>query len=378
MQSPFYNSDHEAFRETVRRFVQKEIEPFASAWDEEGGFPRDLYRKAAEAGLLQLNFPEQYGGVQVDRMFPIVLVQELARAASGGVSASLVSHYLALPPIAHHASESVKRKVLPAVLSGEAIAALAITEPGGGSDVAQLRTRARRDGDCYIVDGEKTFISSGIRADYLTVAVRTGGPGMGGVSLLLIEGNTPGLTRTPLKKMGWLASDTATLHFDACRIPVENLIGAENGGFKPIAVNFNDERLNMAAGAIATAQIACEEALAWAQMRQAFGKRILDHQVIRHKLVDMFQRVAASQAYLEITAWRMDQGRDVVADLCMLKNQASQTLAHCASEAAQILGGASFLRGAKVERIYREVKVMAIAGGTEEIMKELAARQLGW
>lgn len=201
---------------------------------------------------------------------------------------------------------------------------------------------------------------------------------MGGISLLVIEGNTPGLTRTPLKKMGWLASDTATLHFDGCRVPVENLIGDENGGFKPIAVNFNDERLNMAAGAIATAQVANEEALAWAQIRQAFGKRILDHQVIRHKLVDMFQRVAASQSYLEMTAWRMDQGCDVIADLCMLKNQASQTLAYCASEAAQILGGASFLRGAKVERIYREVKVNAIAGGTEEIMKELASRQMGW
>ncbi len=201
---------------------------------------------------------------------------------------------------------------------------------------------------------------------------------MGGISLLLIERDTPGFTRTPLKKMGWWASDTATLHFDDCRVPVENLIGPENGGFKVIMANFNDERLGMAYGANGFARVAYEEALAYARLRETFGKPLIANQVIRHKLVDMLQRVAATQAMIELTAWRVDRGDYVVPELCMLKNQATQTLAFCASEAVQIFGGAGFMRGSKVERIYREVKVNAIGGGAEEIMKDLAARQLGW
>jgi acyl-CoA dehydrogenase len=208
-----YTAEHEAYREVVRRFVQKEIEPYAHEWDEAGEFPRALYLKAAEIGLLGLGFPEEYGGVPVDQFMKIVASQELARAGAGGISASLMSHTIGSPPIARAARPEVKARVLPEVLSGKKISALAITEPGGGSDVANLCTKARRDGDHYVVSGEKTFITSGMRADYLTVAVRTGGEGAGGVSLLLIEGDTPGLSRTKLKKMGWWASDTATLHF---------------------------------------------------------------------------------------------------------------------------------------------------------------------
>lgn len=206
--------------------------------------------------------------------------------------------------------------------------------------------------------------------------VRTGGPGTKGLSLLVIDGDSPGLSRYPLKKTGWLSSDTATLHFDEVRVPISNVIGEENDGFSVLASNFNEERLGLAASSIAFARLAYEHALEWARMRAAFGKPIFEHQVIRHKLVDMFQRVEASQAMLELTAWRMEQGEDLVAQLCALKNQATQTLAYCASEAVQILGGAGFLRGNAVERIYREVKVNAIGGGTEEIMKELAARHL--
>ena len=271
----------------------------------------------------------------------------------------------------------MKARVLPQILSGKKISALAITEPSGGSDVANLRTKARRDGDDYVVNGEKTFITSGMRADYLTIAVRTGGAGAGGVSLLLIEGDTPGLSRTPLKKMGWWASDTATLHFDDCRVPAENLLGEEGQGFKIIMHNFNGERLGMAAGCTAAARVCLEEAIAYAKERNTFGKPLAQHQVIRHKLVDMAQRVAASQAMLEMLAWRLEQGESPVAEICMLKNQATQTMAFCASEAVQIFGGAGFMRGIKVERIYREVKVNAIGGGSEEIMKDLASRQMG-
>jgi len=377
MGSPFYNAEHEAYRGVVRRFIEREIEPYAHQWDEAGEFPRMLYEKAAAIGLLGLGFPEQYGGIEADSFMWIVAVQELARAGAGGVSAGLNSHSIGAPPIARAGKPEFKARVLPQILSGKKISALAITEPSGGSDVANLRSSARREGDVYVVNGEKTFITSGMRADFITTAVRTGGGGAAGVSLLVIEGDTPGLSRTPLKKMGWWASDTATLHFDNCRVPAENLLGEEGGGFKIIMNNFNSERLTMAAGCTAAARVCLEEAVAYAKQRHTFGKPLAQHQVIRHKLVDMAQRVAASQAMLEMLAWRLDHGENPVAEICMLKNQATQTMAFCASEGLQIFGGAGFMRGIKVERIYRDVKVNAIGGGSEEIMKDLASRQMG-
>jgi acyl-CoA dehydrogenase len=377
LSSPFYTPDHESFRDVVRRFVDKEIAPYAHAWDEAGEFPRELYRRAAELGLLGLGFPEEFGGSPADRFMWIVVVQELARAGAGGISASLFSHSIGAPPIVRAARPEVKARVLPEILSGEKISALAITEPSGGSDVAQLRTTARREGNVYVLNGQKAFITSGMRADYITAAVRTGGAGASGISLILVEGDRPGLSRTRLDKMGWWASDTAMLYFDDCRVPAENLIGPEGDAFKIIMQNFNDERLTMAAGATAFARVCLDEAIAYARERQTFGRALTQHQVIRHKLVDMAQRVAASQAMLELLAWRLDQNDNPVAEICMLKNQATQTMAFCASEAVQIFGGAGYIRGAKVERIYREVKVNAIGGGTEEIMKDLASRQMG-
>lgn len=375
--SPFFTDEHEAFRAVVRRFVSKEIEPFASEWDEAGEFPRDLYRKAAAIGLLGLGFPEAFGGTPADQFMRIVVSQELARHGAGGVNASLMSHGIGAPPIVAGGHPEVQARVLPGILAGEKISALAITEPNGGSDVANLRTTARRDGDHYVVNGEKTFITSGLRADWLTVAVRTGGAGPGGVSMLLIPGDTPGLSRTKLKKMGWWASDTATLHFDNCRVPSEYLIGEEGGGFQIIMRNFNSERMGMSASCAAFARVCVEEAIAYARQRETFGKPLTQHQVIRHKLVDMMQKVVATESMLMLLAWRLTQGESPVAEICMLKNQATQTMAHCASEAVQIFGGAGYMRGAKVERIYREVKVNAIGGGAEEIMKDLASRQMG-
>jgi len=375
--SPYYTEQHEAFRDTVRRFVDKEIAPYADEWDEAETFPRELYRKAAGIGLLQLGYPEQYGGVPADSFYAIIAGQELARGGSGGVCASLLSHTIGTPPIVNVGSDDLKARVVPAILAGDKISALAITEPSGGSDVANLKTTARRDGDHYVVNGSKMFITSGMRADYYTVAVRTGGGGMGGVSLLLIEKDTPGFTQTPLKKMGWWASDTAALYFDDCRVPVTNLVGAENQGFPAIMLNFNAERLALAAGANGFARVCLDDAIAYARERETFGKKLIQHQVIRHKLVDMAQRVEATQAYLESLAWRIDHGDQPIADICMLKNQATQTMEFCAREALQIFGGAGYMRGTRVERIYREVRVNAIGGGSEEIMKDLASRQLG-
>ncbi|HRH88269.1 MAG TPA: acyl-CoA dehydrogenase family protein [Rubrivivax sp.] len=376
--SPFYSADHVAFRDAMRRFVAREITPHVEQWEAAGAFPRELYRKAAEIGLLGLGFPAEQGGNDGDLFMTIVATQELARCGAGGVLASLMSHTIGCPPIVHVGSDALKRKVLPAVMRGDSISALAITEPSGGSDVANLRTTARRDGDHYVVDGSKTFITSGIRADFYTVAVRTGGAGAGGVSLLLVEKGTPGFTQTPLAKMGWLCSDTATLHFDGARVPAENLVGAENQGFKAIMRNFNRERIFLAAGANGFARVCLDEALAWAQQREMFGGRLIDQQVTRHKLADMAMRIEATQALLELLAWRVEQGESPVGEICLLKNQATQTMAFCASEAVQLHGGAGFIRGVKVERIYREVKVNAIGGGAEEVMRDLAARQLGF
>jgi acyl-CoA dehydrogenase len=376
---PFYTEAHEAFRQQVRRFVEREIAPNVERWEDAGELPRALHRKAAEAGLLQIGFPEAYGGIEVaDLFYLIVQTEELARAGSGGVIASLMSHGIGTPPIVHAGTHEQKKRFVAPVLSGEKIAALAITEPSGGSDVASLKTRAVRDGDHYVVNGAKTFITSGMRADFITTAVRTGEAGMNGVSLLVIEGDTPGLSRTPLKKMGWWSSDTATLYFDGCRVPVANRIGAENAGFIAIMMNFNQERIMLAAQACAFAKLCYEEALAYARERETFGRPLIRNQVIRHKLIDMRMRVEAVKANLELLAWRVGNGQMPVAEVCMLKNHATEALEWVAGEALQIFGGAGYLQGAKVERVYRETKVLTIGGGSREIMKDLAARQLGY
>jgi len=234
-----------------------------------------------------------------------------------------------------------------------------------------------RDGDHYVVNGSKMFITGGMRADYYSVAVRTGGEGNAGISLLLIERDREGFTRTSLKKQGWWASDTAALYFDDVRVPVENLIGEENKGFAGIMINFNNERLWMSASANALARVCLEDALAWARDRQTFGQRLADHQVIRHKIAEMARKINATQAYLEQCAQRVSDGERPVADLSMLKVQSTLTMEFCAREAMQILGGAGYMRGCRVERIYREVRVMAIGGGSEEIMRDLVARQMG-
>ncbi|MCZ2103240.1 MAG: acyl-CoA dehydrogenase family protein [Comamonadaceae bacterium] len=371
-----------ALVDSMTRFARTEIAPHVGAWDAAGEFPRALYRRAAELGFLGIGYPEEYGGTPAPWALRLPMWRALCRhGTSGGVQASLFSHNIGLPPVVLLASEDVRRDVVPPVLAGEQIAALAITEPGGGSDVAQLKTTARREGDTYVVNGEKIFITSGMRADWITVAVRTSeARGASGISLLLVPGDSAGLSRTRLDKMGWLCSDTAQLRFDGVRVPARYLLGAEGQGFKAIMANFNGERLGLAAGAIGYAEACYDEALAWAQQRQSFGQALVQHQVIRHKLVDMRQRICASAAWMEDLAARADAGEvggDWVAEVCTLKNQATQTLQFCADAGVQILGGMGFMRGTVCERIYREVKVVTIGGGTEEIMKELAARQWG-
>ncbi|WFL78347.1 acyl-CoA dehydrogenase family protein [Altererythrobacter arenosus] len=382
--SPHYDETHEAVCDSVRAFVAREIMPHVDTWEAAGEVPRELHRKAAEAGVLGLGYPEEYGGSGTleergfDIFHSLVQSEELCRPGAGGIPASLMIHGIGLPPIIAMGSEELKQRIAPQVLSGEKIICLGITEPGGGSDVANLRTRAENRGSHYLVNGAKTLITSGMRADYITLAVRTGGEGMGGISLLLVEFDRAGISRTALPKMGWHASDTATIHFDDVEVPAENLIGAENAGFGGIMRNFNGERLGMAQQAAGYARLCYEDALDWARERETFGRPLVTRQAIRHKLARMLQMIGATQAMIDHAAWTVKEGCAFPGDFALLKVQATQTMEYCAREACQIMGGASFVRGARVERIYREVRVMAIGGGSEEIMYDLASRQFGF
>ena len=374
----YFDDTHRMVRDTVRSFVQREILPYVNDWEEAGEFPRELYKKAADAGILGIGAPEKWGGSGEDVFMKVAACEEMVRCTSGGVGASLGSLDIGLPPVWKWGPEALQEKVVPPVLAGDKIAALAITEPGGGSDVANLRTRAVRDGDHYVVNGSKTFITSGVRADYYTVAVRTGDPGFGGISLLLVEKDTPGFTvGRKLKKMGWWASDTAELFFEDCRVPAENLIGAENGGFFCIMSNFQMERLILAVTANMTAQVALDEAMAYAREREAFGRPIAGFQVTRHKLAEMATQVAVSREFTYRVAARLANGEDCVLDVSMAKNQATQCADRVTWDAVQIFGGAGYMRGTVVERLFRDNRILSIGGGTYEIMNEVIAKRLG-
>jgi acyl-CoA dehydrogenase len=379
----FDAADLRALVDTVQRFAVERVRPHLDAWEAAGEVPRDLYREAAGLGLLGLGYPEHLGGTPAPWRARNALSQTLARhGTSGGVMASLFSHNIGLPPVLAHGSPEQLAEIVPPVLRGEQIAALGITEPGGGSDVASLRTTARREGGDYVIDGEKVFITSGVRADWVTLAVRTdaNNKGAGGISMIVVPMGRSGVSRTALQKMGWHCSDTAHLRFDGVRVPARYRLGEEGAGFRMVMGNFNGERLALSAMALGFAQACYDEALDWARQRQTFGAALIERQVIRHRLMDMRMRIESTQAWVDAVAARADagdQGADWVSHVCLLKNHATQTMQFCADAAVQILGGMGYMRGTSSERLYREVKVMMIGGGAEEIMKELAARQWG-
>ncbi|WP_047531432.1 acyl-CoA dehydrogenase family protein [Pseudomonas sp. 11/12A] len=375
----YFDPSHQLVRDSVRRFVEREILPDIDQWEEAESFPRELYLKAGAAGILGIGYPESLGGShQGDLFAKVAASEELMRCGSGGLVAGLGSLDIGLPPILKWARPEVRDRVVPQVLSGEKISALAITEPGGGSDVANLQTRAVRDGDFYRVSGSKTFITSGVRADFYTVAVRTGEPGFAGISLLLIEKGTPGFTvGRQLKKMGWWASDTAELFFDDCRVPVGHLIGSENMGFACIMGNFQSERLALALMANMTAQLALEESLKWAREREAFGKPIGKFQVIKHRLAEMATALEVSREFTYRQAAKMAAGLSVIKEISMAKNFATDTADRITSEAVQILGGMGYMRESLVERLYRDNRVLSIGGGTREVMNEIISKQMG-
>lgn len=372
----FEDQEHQALREQIRRFAAQEIAPHAHAFDEAESFPIELYKTAAEAGLLGIGYPEEYGGSGGDVSHILVASEEMILAGkSVGATVGLGSHGIGIPPILAFGTPEQKEKFVRPVLAGEKISALAITEPDTGSDVAGIRTRAVRDGDYYIVNGAKTFITSGTRADFITTAVRTGGEGPGGISLIVVEKGTPGFeVLSSLKKMGWRASDTAELSFSDCRVPAANLLGPENSGFIAIMMNFANERLFLAGQAVAIAELAYQESLNYGKERIAFGKSLMGFQVIRHKLADMRTRIAAARALTGEVVTRSLRGENNPALAAMAKNASTDMLREVVDEAVQIHGGMGYMRETTVERLYRDARLYSIGGGTREIMNEIISK----
>ena len=368
-----------ALRELARDLTAKEIAPHVAAWEREGFLPRSLHKVFADAGVLGIAFPEEVGGAGGDSVDAAIVTEEiLLGGGSGGVVASLFTHGIALPHIVHAGSPDLVERYVRPTLAGELIGALGITEPGGGSDVAGLRTTARRDGDDYVVNGAKTYITSGVRADFVTTAVRTGGEGYAGISLLVIDKGLPGFTvSAPLDKMGWRASDTAELSFQDVRVPAANLVGQEGEGFVLIMRQFQTERLALATQAWALAQRALDVTVQWTKDRETFGLPLVSRQVVRHKLAEM-----ARQVWVAKTATRaaydacLDTG-DAVTEVSMAKNTACAACDHVVDEAVQLFGGLGYMRESEVERHYRDSRILRIGGGTDEIMNEVIAKRLG-
>lgn len=370
-----------ALRETVRGFVNQEILPHLTQWERDGEIPRELHRKAGALGLLGASAPESAGGEGGDAVDSIVICEEMHQAgASGGLFASLFTCGIAVPHLIAAGDEAQIEKWVKPTLRGDKIGSLAITEPGGGSDVGHLTTTAKRDGDHYVVNGAKTFITSGVRADFVVTAVRTGGPGAGGVSLLVIEKGTPGFTVSrKLEKMGWRASDTAELSFVDARVPVENLVGAENSGFAQIAQAFVSERVALAAQAYASAERCLELTLEWCRARETFGRPLISRQAVQNTVTEMARKIDVAKVYTQSVIERHMAGDgDLIAEVCFAKNTAVETGEWVANQAVQLFGGLGYMQESEVERQYRDMRILGIGGGTTEILTGLAAKRLGY
>lgn len=374
------NDQRQALKDTAREFVRREVAPHLDAWEDAGEVPRELHAKAAKQGLLGVSFPEAVGGEGGD-LLDSIAVQEafFEGGASSGLMAALFTGGIALPHIAASGSSDLVDRFVRPTLAGELIGSLAVTEPGGGSDVAGLRTTARRDGDHFVVHGTKTFITSGVRADFITTAVRTGGPGHAGISLLVVEKGTPGFTvDRSLTKMGWHCSDTAELGFADARVPVGNLVGHENAGFHQIAEQFVVERIGLAVHGYGIAARSLELAAAYCRERETFGRPLIANQVVRHALVEMRRQVEVARAYTHEVARRHVAGDDVIAEACLAKQTATDCATYVCDQAVQLHGGAGYLRGSEVERHYRDARILPIGGGASEVLTDLAAKLLGY
>ncbi|MGY1620334.1 acyl-CoA dehydrogenase family protein [Geodermatophilus sp. SYSU D00691] len=377
---PWTTPERRALRETAAAFVHRSVLPGLAAWEDAGEVPRELHRDAAAAGLLGVGFPEEVGGQGGDLVDVVTVLEAMVAAgASSGLLAALFTHSIALPHvIAAGDADLVDRFVRP-TLAGELIGSLAVTEPGGGSDVGALRTRAVRDGDEWVVDGAKTFITSGARADFVTTAVRTGGRGARGISLLVVERGSPGFTvDRRLAKMGWHCSDTAELGYAGVRVPLGHLVGPEGSGSAQLARQFVTERLALAVHAYAVADRALALTREWTQQRTTFGTPLAARQAVVHRLVEARQRVELARTYTRAVVVRHVAGQDVTAEACLAKNAAVAAGEWVVDQAVQLHGGVGYLRDSEVERHYRDVRILGIGGGATEVLADLAGRLLGY
>jgi acyl-CoA dehydrogenase len=365
-------------RETVRRFSQTELVPSLPVWEEQGAIPLSAHAAAADAGLLGVGFPEEAGGSGGTAIDAFIVAEEIILSGgSSGLVAALFTHGIGLPHLIEAGDTDLIDRVARPVLAGSRVACLAVTEPEGGSDVAGLRTRAVRDGDDFLVTGSKLYITSGTRADFITTAVRTGEPGAGGISLLVIDRDSPGVTvSAPLRKMGWLCSDTAEIGFDAVRVPVGNLIGPENDGFRAIMGQFAAERLSIAVQAYATAQRCLDLTIAWVRQRETFGRPLVSRQVVQHRIAEMARQTDVARTYTRSVIDDWQRGEDVLVRVAMAKNTAVQACDHVVDAAVQLHGGMGYMRESEVERHYRDSRILGIGGGTTEIMTEIIAKLL--
>jgi acyl-CoA dehydrogenase len=375
--SPF-GAEHEELRASIRRFVAAELRPHASEWEDARWFPDEVFARMAQLGFLGLKYPEAYGGQGGDHLHDAVLVEEMARCGSGGLAAGIGAHVgIATPPVWRFGTEDQKQRYLAPAIAGEKIAALAITEPGAGSDVAAIRTRAQRVDGGWVVNGEKTYITNGVRAHFLVTAVQTTQQGgHHGISFLIVD-RQEGVTSAKLEKLGWHASDTATVAFDDVFVPDENLLGAEHEGFKLIMANFQWERLIMALGAVAGMQAAVDRTLAFARERTAFGRPLTGHQAIRHKLVDLATTVHTCRCVTHDALVRFHAGEEPVREVTMAKLVTQRAAFDVMDACLQIHGGAGYMREYEIERMARDARLGPIGGGTDEVMREILGKALG-
>ncbi len=376
MQSIYHRAEDEALREQVVRFVNREIEPHALAWEEAGFTPRELLRKMGAAGMLGLMYAPAHGGAGADALSNLVFAEALSSSTFGGVIITVLVHTDMASPHLHHAGTPAQQaRWLPAITRGECITAVAITEPGAGSDVAGLRSAARREGDEWVLNGSKLFITNGVHADLYFVAARTG-TARHAISMFALEKGTPGFSvGRSLEKTGWLSSDTAELHFSDCRIPLSHLLGEQDRGFQAVMKNFQTERIALAAMAVGHSMKALDLTLEYVRTRQAFGAPLWDKQVVRQRLAMLDAKTRAARQYLYHCAWRVSQGHEVVQDVSLLKALTGELVNEVTQACQQFHGGMGYMQGTAIERLWRDARILAIGGGATEVMLDEAAKR---
>ncbi|MUL68294.1 acyl-CoA dehydrogenase [Mycobacterium sp. CBMA 234] len=373
--------ERDALRKSVRAFAEREILPHVDEWERSGELPRSLHEAAGAAGLLGAQAPESVGGGGGDGADAVIVCEELHYAGvPGGVFASLFTCGISTPHMIASGDQRLIDTYVRPTLQGSMIGSLAITEPGGGSDVGHLTTRAERDGDDFIINGAKTYITSGVRADYVVTAVRTGGPGAAGVSLIVVDRGTPGFTVSrKLEKMGWRSSDTAELSYVDVRVPAANLVGPENSGFLQIAGAFVSERVGLAAQAYASAQRCLDLTVQWCRDRETFGRPLISRQSVQNTLAEMARRIDVARVYTHHLVERELAGEtNLIAEVCFAKNTAVEAGEWVANAGVQLFGGMGYMAESEIERQYRDMRIIGIGGGTTEILTSLAAKSLGF